>query len=60
MIGLFFSEAILFVVAALIGFAVGWRAFATLAARRARDDAQEVERLRTALSNAHVRRARGA
>ncbi len=60
MIGLFFSEAILFVVAALIGFAVGWRAFAMLVAQRAREDAEDVERLRAALSNAHVRRARGS
>jgi len=60
MIGLFFSEAILFVVVALLGFALGWRGFATLAAQRAREDAEDIERLRVALSNAHVRRARGS
>jgi hypothetical protein len=58
MIGLFFSEVILFVAAALIGFAIGWRLFAFLASERNRADARDVEALRTALSDAQVRRAR--
>lgn len=58
MIGLFFSEVILFAVAALIGFAIGWRAYVFLAAERRRTDARDVEQLRSALSDAQVRRAR--
>lgn len=58
MIGLFFSEVILFVAAGLIGFAVGWRLFTLLADDRRRDDAREAEALRSALSDAQVRRAR--
>lgn len=60
MIGLFFSEAILFAAAALIGFAVGWRLFAAFAARRRREEEREVERLRAGLTEAQVRRARTA
>jgi hypothetical protein len=60
MIGLFLSEVILFVVAALIGFAVGWRAYAFLAAERRRADSRDIEHLRSALSDAQVRRARGS
>jgi len=58
MIGLFFSEAILFVIAALIGFAIGWRARVFIAAKRAADERRDVENLRSALSEAQVRRAR--
>jgi membrane protein implicated in regulation of membrane protease activity len=58
MIGLFFSQAILFAVVALLGFAIGWRFFAFVAAERDRDEARDVERLRGALSDAQVRRAR--
>lgn len=58
MIGLFLSQVILFVVAALIGFALGWRLFAALAGQRRRAEAREVDQLRTALSEAQVRRAR--
>ena len=58
MIGLFFTEAILFAALALLGFALGWRLrFLTLAGRR-RDDERVVEQLRAALSEAQVRRAR--
>lgn len=58
MIGLFLSEVILFVVAALIGFAIGWRIRALAAARRMADERHDVEFLRSALSEAQVRRAR--
>lgn len=58
MIGLFLSEVVLFAVAALLGFAVGWRAFVSLAADRSRDEAREVQRLRSALSDLQVRRTR--
>jgi hypothetical protein len=58
MIGLFFSEVILFVAAALIGFAIGWRLYITLAAPRRRADARDIEQLRSALSDVQVRRAR--
>jgi hypothetical protein len=58
MIGLFFSQVILFAAAALIGFAVGWRLYVFLASERRRTDARDVEQLRGALSDAQVRRAR--
>lgn len=60
MIGLILSEVILFVVAALIGFAVGWRLYVTLAGQRRRADAQDIEQLRSALSEVQVRRARNS
>lgn len=58
MIGLILSEVILFAVAALIGFAIGWRAYVMLAAQRRAVEAKETEQLRTALTEAQVRRAR--
>jgi hypothetical protein len=58
MIGLFLSEAILFAAAALIGFAAGWRARVFFADRRRHNEDREIEYLRTALSEAQVRRAR--
>ena len=58
MIGLILSEVILFAVAALIGFAVGWRLYGVIAAERRKNEAHEVEQLRTALTEAQVRRAR--
>jgi hypothetical protein len=58
MIGLFLSEAILFAVAALAGFAIGWRLYALGASRRKALAERETEALRTALSEAQVRRAR--
>jgi hypothetical protein len=58
MIGLFFSQLILFLAAALIGFAVGWRLFIAASAARRERDRHEVERLRTDLAEAQVRRAR--
>lgn len=60
MISLFFSEAILFAVAALIGFGAGWRLRALFVAKRNTDDKRDVENLRGALSDAQVRRARGS
>lgn len=58
MIGLFLSEVALFAVAVLLGFAVGWRVFLVIANERSREEAREVQRLRGALSDLQVRRAR--
>jgi len=58
MIGLFLSEAILFAAAGLIGFAIGWRLYAMIAAQRRDVEARETEQLRAALTEAQVRRAR--
>lgn len=58
MIGLFFSEVILFAVAGLLGFGIGWRLYVALAAQRRNDAARETEQLRAALTEAQVRRAR--
>lgn len=58
MIGLIFSEVILFVVAALLGFGIGWRAYIMLGAQRRDEAARETEQLRAALTEAQVRRAR--
>jgi hypothetical protein len=58
MIGLFFSEVILFAVAGMVGFAIGWRLYMAMAAQRRDDAARETEQLRTALTEAQVRRAR--
>lgn len=60
MIGLFLSEALLFVAAALLGLALGWRVYMFSAARRARTLELDVEHLRHALSEAQVRRARAS
>ncbi len=51
---------ILFVVAGLIGFAAGWRAYVMAAAARMREEERDVEDLRHALTDAQVRRARGS
>lgn len=58
MIGLFLSEVVLFAVAALAGFAAGWRVHAIAAAGRRREAEHELDQLRAALSDAQVRRAR--
>jgi hypothetical protein len=58
MIGLFFSQLILFVVAALVGFAIGWRLHGMAHAERRGADQRETETLRTLLSEAQVKRAR--
>ncbi|MEZ5957086.1 MAG: hypothetical protein R3C27_07765 [Hyphomonadaceae bacterium] len=58
MIGLIFSEVIFVLVAAGLGFAIGWRAYVMLAARRRDAQAREIEQLRAALTEAQVRRAR--
>ena len=60
MIGLIISEVILFAVAALLGFGVGSRAYVMLAAERRETGARETEKLRAALTEAQVRRARGS
>lgn len=60
MIGVIISEVILFVVAVLMGAVLGWRAYVMLAARRRETAALETEQLRAALTEAQVRRARGA
>lgn len=53
-----FTQVILFLAAALIGFALGWRLFAWLEAERRRGETRDIEALRQALSEAQVRRAR--
>lgn len=57
MIGLFVTEVILFGIAALAGFAVGWRlrALATAPARQAAE--KDLAAFRAALNEAQVRRA---
>jgi hypothetical protein len=58
MLGLFLSQAILLVAAALIGFGVGWRLYVLASAGRRREQEQDIEQLRHGLSDAQVRRAR--
>lgn len=58
MIGLFLSELILFAVAALAGFVLGWRVRVYAASVNLRAAQNDVDALRTALSEAQVRRAR--
>lgn len=58
MIGLFFSQLILFLAAALIGFALGWRLYIMATAARREADKREVQKLRGDLAEAQVRRAR--
>lgn len=60
MIGLIVSEVILFAIAGMLGFAAGWRIYVMVAADRRKVDEDDVERLRSALTEAQVRRARGA
>lgn len=58
MIGLVFSQVMLFAAAALIGFALGWRLYVMASAPRREADRREVEKLRGDLAEAQVRRAR--
>lgn len=58
MVGLFFSELILLAIAALIGFAIGWRLFVLAGAARKSEAMRDVETLRAAWSDAQARRAR--
>ena len=58
MIGLFFSELILFAVAALIGFAAGWRLYGMAHAERRAAERRDTEELRALLSEAQIKRAR--
>lgn len=60
MIGLIVSEVILFIIAGLIGFGLGWRAYVALAAQRRDAELRETEQLRAALTEAQVRRARSS
>ena len=57
---LFLTELILFAIAGGVGFAAGWRAFATFEGERRRAEERDVEELRHALTDAQVRRARGS
>jgi len=57
MIGILYAT-ILFLAAALIGFAIGWWARALASSRRLADERRDVTYLRSALSEAQVRRAR--
>lgn len=58
MIGLFLSEAILFAAAGSMGFGIGWWLYSSVAAQRRDLELRETEQLRTALTEAQVRRAR--
>lgn len=60
MIGLFFSYAILFVVAALLGFAIGWRACVAMRAAQRREEERAIDHLRRVWGDAQARRARSA
>ena len=60
MIGLFFTEVSLFLVAALVGFAVGWRLYVLAAAARRSEAQRDVDALRTVWSDAQARRARNS
>ena len=58
MLGLILSQAILFLAAGLIGFAIGWRLYGLIAGARTRAEMRDNEDLRQALTDAQVRRAR--
>lgn len=58
MVGLFFSLAMLYAAAAVIGFALGWRLYTLLNGERRDYEEREVAQLRAALGEAQVRRAR--
>ena len=58
MIGLFLSEVILFAVVAIAGLVLGWRVQAHAVAERIRVLNADIDGLRTAWSDAQVRRAR--
>lgn len=58
MIGLFLSQVILYLAAAVSGLAIGWRLFGLMNAARRRDLERDIDRLRVGLSEAQVRRAR--
>jgi hypothetical protein len=60
MIGVIFSEVLLFGAAVLLGFAVGWRLYTAIGAQRRVAEERDIERLRAALTEAQVRRARGS
>jgi hypothetical protein len=58
MAGLIFSEVMLFLAAALLGFAAGWRMYSVATGAKRAADERDNEDLRAALSDAQVRRAR--
>ncbi len=61
MIGLIFSELVLFAAAGLLGFAAGWRLRAQAASVHVRAARADIEDMRDAVNEARVRRAaRGA
>ncbi len=57
MIGLIFSEVILFAAAGLLGFAAGWRLRAQAASVQMRAAEADIEALRLSVADARVRRA---
>jgi hypothetical protein len=59
MIGLVFSQVLLFLAAGLLGFGAGYALRAQPARLRAEEIRHDIEILRKALSEAQVRRARG-
>jgi len=60
MAGLFLSELMLYLVALLAGFAIGWRLRMQIAAMTLKTAQSDIDAFHTALSNAQVRKARGA
>ncbi|GAM98893.1 hypothetical protein U91I_02529 [alpha proteobacterium U9-1i] len=58
MVGLILSEVLLFAVAIVAGFAIGWRVHVVAETARRREAEREIDLLRAALSDAQVRRAR--
>lgn len=57
MIGLIFSEIILFAAAGLLGFAIGWRVRAQTTRAHVRAAEADIDALRVAVREAQVRRA---
>lgn len=58
MVGLILTEAMLFLAAGLLGFAIGWSLFRRFSAERRRVELATLDQLRQALTEAQVRRAR--
>jgi hypothetical protein len=59
MVGLLLSQVLLFVIAVLAGFAIGWRLRAHVTNMRREALERDIAAFRASLSEAQVRRARG-
>lgn len=57
MVGLFLSLLILYAIACVVGFAIGWRLRAHVALTAQKSVQRDIEALQTALHDAQVRRA---